>query len=103
MNAAITMPKVIRVLRNFLLLMVFTSHFLAHGLAQQAGRLDQQHEDQHGEHQRIAQLGGDIRLAENLDHAQQHAADHRARNGADAAEYSRRKRLNAGELRRGVL
>ena len=48
--------------------MVFTSHFLAHGLAQQAGRLDQQHEDQHGEHQRVAQLGGDIRFAENLDH-----------------------------------
>ena len=75
--------------------MVFTSHFLAHGLSEQAGRLDQQHENQHGKDERVAQLGGDIRLAQNLDDAQQHAANHRARNRADAAENSRGKRLDA--------
>ena len=62
-------------------------NLFAHMLAEQAVRLDQQHHDEHCEHDRVRQLRGNVRLGENLDDAEQNAADECARNRADAAEY----------------
>ena len=76
--------------------MSLTSHLLVDLLAQQARGLDKKHDNQHGEHERVAQLGRNVGLAQNLDHAQQDAADERARNGADAAEDRRGEGLDAG-------
>ena len=72
-------------------------NLFAHVLAEQAVRLDDQHHDQHAEHDRVGQLGGNVRLGEDLDDAEQHAADERARDGADAAEYGCGEGLNAGQ------
>ena len=86
-----TIPNEIRVSRlpasRFLDCFIWlTSHFLTHALAQQAVRLDEQDDDQDGEDHSVRQLGGDIRLGEDLDDAQQDATDHCARDGADTAE-----------------
>ena len=40
--------------------MRLTSHFLADLLAQKAGGLDQQHDDEHGEDEGVAQFRGDV-------------------------------------------
>ena len=64
-------------------------------LAEQAVRLDQQHHDEHCEHDRVRQLRGNVRLGENLDDAEQNAADERARNRADAAKYGSGECLDA--------
>ena len=45
----------------------------------------------------------DVARAERLDHAKEHAAEHRARKVADAAEHSGGKRLHAEQRAHGVV
>ncbi len=74
-----TMPKVMMLLLverfKFFKFIAATSHFLVDFLAQQTGRLDEQHDDQHQEDDGVRQLGRYVSLAEVLDDAQQDAAD----------------------------
>ena len=60
---------------RFAFVIFLTSHFLAHRLAQKAGRFHQQHDNQHGKDDGISQFGGDVGFAEYLDHTQQYAAE----------------------------
>lgn len=73
-----------------------TSHFLADGLAQQAGGLHQQHDDKHRKDHRVGDVGID-HLGKGLDDTQQDAAQHGAGDGADAAEHGSGKGLDAGQ------
>ena len=73
-----------------------TSHFLRHGLAEKSGRLDEQHDDQHGKDDRVCEVRRDIRLGHGLDDAEQEPAEECAGDGADAAEHRRGKGLDAG-------
>lgn len=73
-----------------------TSHFLGHILAQQSGGLDQQHHDQDGKDHRVGDVGVEG-LGKDLDDAQQDAAQHGPRDGADAAEDGGGKGLDAGQ------
>ena len=55
--------------------------------AQQTIRLYDQDHDQNRKYDRIGQLCGNVGFGKDLNNAEQDTADHRARNGADAAEH----------------
>src|SRR5438034_373505 len=66
-----------------------------HPLAQQARRPEHQHRDQHQEREHVLVVAAedaagevaDVARAERLDQAEQHAAEHRAAEVADAAQH----------------
>ena len=63
--------------------MSLTSHFLRDILAQQARGFHQQDDDQHGEHDGVGQVGGDVGLGYGLNDAQQQAAQIKSKAAAD--------------------
>mgnify|MGYP000056794211 CR=1 FL=1 len=63
--------------------MILTLHFHVDLFAEQAGRLDDQHNDQNNKHDGIGQLGGDVSLAEVFDDTQQDTAQESTGDGAD--------------------
>ena len=75
--------------------MLLTSHFLPDRFSEQSGGPHQQHDNQHRKNNRVTQFRGDIRFPEDLNHTQQHAAQHGARNRTDPAEHRRCKGLDA--------
>src|SRR5215208_1082403 len=82
-------------------IMIFSSGPVRHAFAQQSRGSQRQHDDQHDEGEDVGVVaaqdatGGhsDVARTDRLDQPQQHAADHRAGQVADAAEHRRRECL----------
>jgi hypothetical protein len=64
-----------------------TSHFLADSFSEQPRGTDEQHDDQHRKHDRVAERRRDIGPAEYFDDSEQHASQHGARDGSDSAQH----------------
>lgn len=76
--------------------MILTLHFHVDLFAEQAGRLDDQHNDQNNKHDGIGQLGGDVSLAEVFDDTQQDTAQESTGDGADATKTAATNALMPG-------
>ena len=70
-----------------------TSHLLLDRGAQQAGRPDEQNQDQQREHVHVAIVRRDVKCPELLDEGDHEAAQHGAADVADAADHRGHKRL----------
>src|SRR3989442_10311641 len=69
----------------------------SHLLAQQTGRTEHEHPDQHGERDDRLPLNADARHPEVLDHPQEQASHHGAPDVADPAQDGRREGLDPGQ------
>src|SRR3954447_5647508 len=97
---------------GFMLALIrFSSGAVRHPLAEQPRGPQREHDDQHDEGEDVAVLAAqhaagddaDVARADGLDQSEQDAADHRARQVADAAEHRRGEGLQSRQEAHGVL
>src|SRR5262245_24975084 len=72
------------------------SDFFQRRTAEQAGRFQDQHQDQGAEYRDIAIRAAEISGPQRFDDADQQPAEHRTRKRTDAAEHRRREGFDAG-------
>src|SRR5205085_10091680 len=71
--------------------------FFDFGPAEQAGRKEDEDDDENGKCRDVLVLDREIGRPQRLDQPDRQPAQHRARQRADAAEHRRRKRLDASD------